>query len=36
MIIIDLGYEICDVRCAFCDLEGYDRFVIASCRTCVT
>jgi hypothetical protein len=33
MIIIDLGCEICDMRCAFCNLEGYDRFVIASCRT---
>ena len=33
MIIINLGYEICDVRCAFCNLEGYDRFVITSCRT---
>jgi len=33
MIIIDLGCEIYDVRYAFCDLEGYDRFVIASCRT---
>jgi hypothetical protein len=27
--------EICDVRCVICDLEGYDRFVIASCRTWV-
>jgi hypothetical protein len=22
------------MRCAFCNLEGYDRFVIASCRSC--
>ena len=33
MIIIDLGCEIYDMGCAFCDLEGYDRFVIAWCRT---
>jgi hypothetical protein len=31
MIIIDLGYEICDMRCAFYNLEGYNRFVITSC-----
>jgi hypothetical protein len=35
MIIIDLGYEICDIRCTFCDLEGCDRFVITSCRNIV-
>ena len=33
MIIIDLRCEIYDVRFVICDLEGYDPFVIAECRT---